>query len=148
MTIRVKVTGLKEIEAALKELPRATSKNVARRVLKARAQPIAEMARRLAPVDDGTLRESIAVSTKLSKRQRSLHKKRTKDTVEMFVGAGTNPQAHMQEFGTEHNPPQPFLRPAWDANKESFLAGIADDLWAEIKKAADRRARKLAKAGG
>jgi len=53
---------------------------------------------------------------------------------------------HMQEFGTVHNGPHPFLRPAWDAEKDKVLAGLKDDLWAEIEKAAKRIARKAAKA--
>ncbi len=146
MSVRVKVSGLREIEAALKNLPKATAKNVVRRVLKTRAKPIADAAQRLAPIDDGDLQKSITVGTKLSKAQRSKHRKRTPGTVEMFVGAGPNPQAHLQEFGTKDHPPQPFMRPAWDGGKEALLAGIKDDLWAEIQKASARLAKKAAKA--
>ena len=67
----------------------------------------------------------------------------------MFAGAGAHlfvPQAVMQEFGTEHHGPQPFLRPAWDGGKMRMLSGIKRDLWAEIKRAADRVARKRARA--
>ena len=146
MTIKVRVTGLREIEKALSNLPKATGKNVVRRVLKARAQPIAQAARNLAPVDDGDLQKSITVGTKLSKAQRGKHKKRTSGTVEMFIGAGPNPQAHLQEFGTKDMPPQPFMRPAWDGGKEALLEGIKEDLWAEIEKAVGRLAKKAAKA--
>lgn len=146
MSIKVKITGLRQIEQALSNLPKATAKNVVRRVLKARAQPIAEAARRLAPVDRGDLTKSITVGTKLSKAQRSQHKKRTPGTVEMFIGAGRNPQAVLQEFGTAHHPPQPFMRPAWDSGKEQLLSGLKEDLWAEVQKAVGRQARKAAKA--
>ena len=60
--------------------------------------------------------------------------------------AGPLPQAHLQEFGTKDQPPQPFMRPAWDAEKRGVLEGIKDDLWAEIKKAAARLAKKALKA--
>lgn len=146
MSIKVKVTGLREVEKALANLPKATAKNVVRRVLKTRAQPIAEAARNLAPVDEGDLQKSITVGTKLSKAQRGKHRKRTPGTVEMFIGAGPNPQAHLQEFGTKDMPPQPFMRPAWDGGKETLLAGIKDDLWTEIEKAVGRLAKKAAKA--
>ena len=146
MSITVKVTGLTEIEQALADLPKATAKNVVRRVLKTRAQPIAEAARRRAPVDQGDLRASITVGTKLSKTQRGKHRKRTPGTVEMFIGAGPHPQAHLQEFGTVNNPPQSFMRPAWDGGKDALLAGLKDDLWDEIKKASARLAKKAAKA--
>ena len=146
MVMKVKVEGLEGIEQALKELPRATGKNVLRRVLRKRGQPIADKARSLVPVDEGDLKASIAVSTKLTKLQRRKHKKFDKDDVEVFVGAGSHPQAHLQEFGSSIHGPQAFMRPAWDAGKKAVLKGIGVDLWAEINKAAKRLARKAAKA--
>jgi hypothetical protein len=68
-----------------------------------------------------------------------------KAAAEVFVGAGVVPHAHLQEFGTVRHGPQPFARPAWDAGQSRILEGIKDDLWAEIKKAADRLARKTAR---
>ena len=50
----------------------------------------------------------------------------------------------MQEFGTVKDPRQPYLRPAWDAERIGVLEGIKEDLWAEIEKAAARRARRAA----
>lgn len=151
--MKVRIEGLREVERALAELPKATGKNVLRRVLKARAQPIANAARSMAPDDPATggddLHTSIGVSTVLSKRQKGQHKKmfrNDKAAVEMFVGAGALPQAHLQEFGTVNHGPQPFLRPAWDAGKTAVLDGIKDDLWIEIDKAAARLAKKQAKA--
>lgn len=148
----VKITGLRELENALRELPKATGKNVLRRVLRKRAEPMADAARSSAPDDPATgagdLRSSIAVSTKLSKRQASLHRKMFRDdkaAVEMFVGAGPVPQATQQEFGNINHGPQPFMRPAWDSGKDQILDGIKDDLAEEIDKAAKRLARKAAK---
>lgn len=146
MVMKVKVEGLEGIEQALKELPRATGKNVVRRVLRKRGKPIADKARALVPVDEGDLKDSIAVSTKLTKSQRRKHKKFDKDDVEVFVGAGPHPQAHLQEFGSSVHGRQAFMRPAWDVGKKAVLEGIGADLWAEINKAAKRLARKAAKA--
>lgn len=146
MSVTVKVEGLKEVQTALRRLPDATAKNVIRRVLRKAGKPIADRARELAPVDDGDLRDSIGVSTKLSKRQRKLHRKGGRDDIEVFVGAGPYPQAHLQEFGTVDHPAQPFLRPAWDQHKRAVLDGIKADMWAEIRKSADRLAKKAARA--
>lgn len=143
MEVKVRVLGLSQLEQGLSELPRATGKNVLRRVLRQRGEPIAERARNLAPVDEGDLKDSIAVSTKLSRSQR--RKRRKKATVEMFVGPGTHPQAITQEFGTWFHPPQPFMRPAWAAEKGSILEDLSGDLWTEIDKAAQRIARKQAR---
>jgi HK97 gp10 family phage protein len=146
MVIKIHVEGLAELEAKLRELPDATAKNVLRRVGRKRLQPVADRARELVPVHQGDLRDSIGVSTKLSRRQRSKHRKDGPDDVEVFAGAGPHPQAHLQEFGTEHHGPQPFMRPAWDAEKDGVLAGIKTDLSDEIEKAAKRLARRAAKA--
>ena len=143
MEVKVRVLGLSQLEQGLSELPRATGKNVLRRVLRQRGEPIAERARNLAPIDEGDLKDSIAVSTKLSRSQR--RKRRKKATVEMFVGPGTHPQAITQEFGTWFHPPQPFMRPAWAAEKGSILEDLSGDLWTEIDKSAQRIARKQAR---
>lgn len=151
MANTVRVDGLKELEAALKELPRATGKSVLRRVLKKRAEPIADAMRSKAPVDiegGGQLRDSVGVSTKLSKRQRGLHRKAFKNdkaSVEMFVGAGPLPQAHLTEFGGPNNSPVGWARSSWDAGKAELLDGLKADLWAEVEKAAARHARKMAR---
>lgn len=139
------VEGLDEVQVALRELPDATSRNILRRVAKKVLQPIADRAAQLAPVDKGRLVRSIMVGDKLSRRQKSQFKKDDPNDVVMFVGAGAVPQAHMQEFGTVDLDPQPFMRPAWDGGKDAMLEEIKRDLWAEIDKAAKRRARKAAK---
>lgn len=138
----VKVEGLKALQTALQELPKATAQSVMLRVLKKRAQPIAEAAKQLVPVASGELRNSIVVSTKLTRRQLGQHEKAGPNDVEVFVGPGALPQAHLQEFGTFKEPPQPFMRPAWDAEKENTLKGIADEMWSEIEKAAMRLTAK------
>jgi HK97 gp10 family phage protein len=145
MSVKVKIEGLKEVKAALRELPDATAKNVMRRVLRKAGEPIAAAARSLVPVAQGDLRDSIAVSTKLSKRQRKMYRKANKDDVEVFVGAGPHPQAHLQEFGTSDHPAQPFLRPAWDQHKRPVLDSIKAYMWTDIRKAAERLAKKAAK---
>lgn len=138
-----KIEGLRELERALGELPKATGKNVLKRTLMKVAKPIEADARRLAPVLRGDLEKHIATSTKLATRQKRAQPKRS--TVEVHVGADTRPQAHLQEFGTAHHPPQPFLRPAWDGNRLAALEAIKSDLAMEIEKARARLARKAAR---
>ncbi|WP_037437156.1 HK97-gp10 family putative phage morphogenesis protein [Sinorhizobium fredii] len=142
--VTVKVEGLQDLERALKELPQANAKAVLRRTLKEAGEPIAKTARSLAPKHDMYLSESVDVSTKLSRRQRGLHKKAS--PVEMFIGPGPDPAAHLQEFGSgPGHHAQPFMRPAWDQNKEKALDTIANLTWVEIEKAAKRLAKKAAK---
>lgn len=153
LVARVKVEGLRELEQNLRALPKATARDVLKRVLIKRAEPMAETMRSLVPDDPATpetvdLKGSIGIGTKLSKRQARLHRKENKDDkqfAEVFVGAGPKPQAHLQEFGTVNHGPQPFVRPAWDQHKDSILAGLKDDLWNEIEKTAKRHAARLAR---
>ncbi len=147
--VSVKVEGLRELEVALKELPKATAKATLKRILLKYGAPVAETMRGLAPDDPHTnrndLKHSIAVSTRLSKRQAKLHRKENKDDrdfAEVFIGAGALPQAHLQEWGTINHGPQPFARPAWDQHKDGMLEGFKDDLWKEIAKTAARVAKK------
>lgn len=143
MVERFKVEGLKELEHALKELPKATGKNVLKRVLVKAGKPIADSAESRAPRLRGKLQMSIGTGTKLSRRQKRLHEKQS--TVEVFVGAGALAQAITQEFGTSFHPPQAFMRPAWDENRKGSLDTIRDDLAEEIEKARQRLAKKAAR---
>lgn len=159
MVVKVKVEGLRELDKALSELPKATGRNVLRRAGRKALEPIVEDARGMAPSDTGRLREEMTVSTRLSKRQAALHRKMVKDSkasIEMFAGAGYSRVAHLLEFGTAQRfhksgkstgavSPRPFMRPAWDAGKEKVLETFKTELWTEISKAAARLARKAAR---
>lgn len=139
---KVKVEGLRELDRALAELPKSTAKAVTRQVLKDAGEPIARAARQGAPRHDMHLYESIDVSTRLSRRQRGLHREENSPAFqEMFVGTN-NPAGVQQEFGNHRHGAQPFMRPAWDAHKMSTIKLIADGLWVSIQKAAQRLAKK------
>lgn len=140
--ITFRMEGFRELEAALRELPHTTSRASARRVLKKAGQPVADAANGSAPVRFGNLSQSYAVSPKLNRRQRGLH--RRQDPVEMFIG--TNDPAGVQtEFGNERQSAQPHFRPAWEGNRVAVLESIGSLLWADIEKtvARMRRAGKL-----
>jgi HK97 gp10 family phage protein len=143
------VEGLSESIEVLKDLrdnlgvSNATARNTIKRALVYSLEPIAEDASRMAPKRRGTLQTSIVASTTLTKRQRGEHTKTA--PIEAFVGAGPLPQAHMVEFGSVHNAPQPFLRPAVDQNVAAVFQRFADQLKLEIEKTAARAQRKLAK---
>lgn len=70
MARRVKVEGLRELDKALGELPKAAARGVLHRVLKRAAKPLAETAAALAPDDPKTgapdLHRSIRISTRLA----------------------------------------------------------------------------------
>lgn len=145
MEVTVKIEGLAEIETVLRRLPDSTVKNVLRRVERVRLQDFADSARAMVPILSGNLKRSIIVSTRLSRRQKSLHRKQSQDDVEMYAGAGPYPHAHMVEFGSKHNKPHPYLQAAWEQERNRMLELIKDDLWREIEKTIARFARKAAK---
>lgn len=162
MAVRFKIDGLRELKAALDELPKATSRAVQRRVLLKRAQPVVDAAKAKAPVRLGDLRDSIHATTKRPPGHKSASarafaaagggaagraaaKAAGGTPVEVFIGPGRHPQATFQEFGTRHHPPQPYMRPAWDEQGPGVHDGIADDMWDEIRKTAARRAKRKAR---
>ena len=139
----VKVEGLQELSYALGQLPKAVGKGVLRRILRKRAKPVADTMRRRAPRDKGQLADSISVSTKISKRQRRLERRTIdRDSVNVYAGPTQVPQAGWVEFGSVHNTPKPFMRPAWDQHKMAALDGIGRDIGNEIARAANRIARR------
>ncbi|MDX1127452.1 HK97 gp10 family phage protein [Sinorhizobium medicae] len=147
-----RVEGLRELDRALSELPKATAKSVLRRTLLKAGGPLADEMRNLAPDDPSTsggdLKSSIAVGTKLSRRQAKLHRREFKNDkafAEVFVGPGPDPAAWNQEFGNINHGPQSFARPAWDGKQREVLDVIKIETWNEIEKAAQRLARKAAR---
>lgn len=147
--VTFKVDGLSTLEAAFDELNKAAAKNVARRVLRKALKPVAETAIKLAPDDPKTgapdLHRSIKVSDKLSRRL--LRTASSRFYVDMYMGPTKEgyPQAIIQEFGSIHHPPHPYMRPAWEQHKGQLLDRIKDDLGIEIDKAVDRARRKALK---
>lgn len=149
MSVTMKLSGFRDLERELEKLSQAAGKGALRRSLKKSATPLAEKMRDRASEAEGDLKESIAVSTRLSPRQRKLHRKTVRDdkaSVEMFVGAGPLPQAHLEEFGSIHNAPRPFARPAWDSDRTEMLDRLREELWAEISKSVKRAEARAARA--
>jgi hypothetical protein len=151
MSTSLKLEGFAALERELAQLARPSPRKAsARRALRAAAKPLAEIARDLAPRDPsgGDLAASIAVSTKLSKRQARRHRRmfaNDRAAVEMFVGPGPDPAAWNQEFGNIHHDAQPFLRPAWDQDQRALLDRLKVELWADIEKALTRARRRAAR---
>jgi len=145
---KTSVEGLRETQKALAELPLSTRRNLARRVLMKAGKPIIDNFQQRAPRFEGHLADSGAVSTKLSKRQARTAKKLSgASDVVVYAGPGPDPAAIAQEFGNINHPAQPALTPAWEGEKRKSLKIIVKELKVEIKKAADRAARKLIRLG-
>lgn len=158
MSVSMKVSGFRELEKALAQLPAGTAKGVARRVMKKELQPVAMLANAFWP---GSSDDVFKITSRIAGSQMSdSHMQRGRSVVNMFVGApggrtGT-PHAHLVEFGTgpryQKNgrytgsvSPQPMLQPAWDARKGQMLESLGATMWSEIEKTIARRAKKAAR---
>ncbi len=173
MPVTVEVEGLKELDAALEGMKKATARAVMRRALVKAGKPIAEAMRALAPRSGRTgdiLAKSIKVSTKAphdhetgksafgrvlreggsrsEARTEARNVNRENAFAEAFVGPDRRPYAHMQEFGTAKHDPQPYARPGWESTKREALEIIKKQMWIEIEKTARRLAKRQAKLGG
>lgn len=136
------VIGGRELERALKQLPRATGKNVLRRALRNAAKPTAAAAEAMAPRGPtGNLQASISIGTKLKPSQRG---DSSLSGVQLYIGATSPPgyHAHLIEFGTVKMTARPFMRPAWDSTQQQVLASISDEVWKSLAKSARTLARK------
>ena len=164
MEISVTLEGFAEFDKALAELPRATAKNVLRRIARGALEPMADMAAARAPHRTGRLAYSIAVSEKRTRRAQwqNTTMGRTKYSgggfrasastgITMAMGPagglGTLNYAAFDEFGTVDTPAFGFMRSAWDSGAGPALEYVKMNLWGEVQKAAARYARKQAKAG-
>ncbi|MFP5432847.1 MAG: HK97-gp10 family putative phage morphogenesis protein [Alphaproteobacteria bacterium] len=172
---RVSVDGLREMDENLGQLSKATARGVLRRVLVKAGQPIADAAAQMAPDDPNTgapdLKSSMLVTSRLKNEvgkaefaevmrsggSRSEAVQAMRDArrdaggsfAEMYVGPDAKIfYAHMQEFGTAHHGPQPFMRPAFDQKKGEALDIIKNELGGEIDKAVLRMKKRLAKKAG
>jgi HK97 gp10 family phage protein len=146
---QVKVEGLRELEQALSELPKATARNTLVRTLKKGAEHVRDVWAPNAPKLTGTLQHSIIAgpSSKLTGRQKRDAKRDGKFFAEYHVGT-SDPAGQMNEFGTSKMAAQPSGRPAWEITQESVLEEISTDLAQEIEKARARLARKAARLAG
>lgn len=165
MTLRLQ--GFAALDRELEKLSKAAGKSVLRRSLIKSAEPMAEIARGLAPDDPATdgfdLKKSIKVGTRLSRSAKKKHKKTVRDdkaSVEVFVGAGPLAQAIFTEFGTAPHinggkfagsenpgtPPRPYMRPAWDRDKKALIDRLGAELFEQIEKSVKRAEARAAKA--
>jgi hypothetical protein len=139
-----KMEGLKELDFALGELPKATERNNLVRTLKKEAVPVRDTWKDLAPRDEGQYAESITIGTRLTRRQAREARKEGKNFAEVYIGTD-DPAGQQQEFGNINHPAQPSGRPAWEATKQGVVDGLAKTLGDEIEKSRARLARKSAR---
>lgn len=173
--VSVRIDGLRDLDASLAQLSKATARGVLRRTLVTAAKPLVAAAQDKAPRDTGELAASITASSRINnvagkaefaavmraggskgeavKAMRDA-RRAARDSAafaEVYVGPAVRPRSEPKnrvlEFGggRGNRAPQPFMRPAWDETQGAVLEGIKDALATEIAKAAERAARRAAR---
>lgn len=166
MTISIKVEGAKEIEAALAELgDQKAMRRAVRAALREAGAPMMELARSLAPFDQGDLRRSIKMAS--AKRERG----QDQDQFGIVIGIDTNEQPASEvlrktgqggtyrdpgvagvgpitEFGRPGKAAKPFMRPAFDTEGEATIQRFSKTAGPAIEAEAARLAKKRTKKRG
>lgn len=140
-----KMTGGRELEAALAEFAKPMAKAVGRRALKKASDPILRAYQAATTVKSGTLQRSEVAGTRLNRRQARMAKKLGRSAVEVHIGTA-DPAGIQEEFGNRNQAAHPALRPAWDAEGgQRAVDRIGDELAADIEKTRARVAKRAAK---
>ncbi|MFO1104597.1 MAG: HK97-gp10 family putative phage morphogenesis protein [Amaricoccus sp.] len=130
--------GLARFQHRMAAIPKAARAAVKPALVKG-ADEIAGAARRLAPVDSGDLRASIAVTGpgETTPPYSQPGGRRTLTELQAAVTAGDSKvrYAHLVEFGTEHTQPQPYFWPAFRSYRKRAANRIKRAISKAIKDA-------------
>jgi HK97 gp10 family phage protein len=132
MNLSVRFEGGAELAKTLNALPTAVSRKIQNDALEAAAEPIVAVARRMAPREPGgrDLADNIEQQTKRAGVDEFGDAKAAMVVVGPLKGFF---YGHFQEWGTVRHAAQPFMRPAFEQNKERSLTIIKDRLWTNIQ---------------
>lgn len=139
--VSVKVEGLRELGERMRGLSEQVNNRIARAATAAGAVVIRNAAQAKVPVDTGNLKKNIIVK-RLPKGESSLT---SEHIVTVRQGKLTKKQkdkgledayyGKFVEYGTAKMPARPYLRPAFDQNKEKAVEAIKDRIKKRIEKA-------------
>lgn len=142
--MKVELKGFRELDAALAEFSKAGGKAILRRAATKALQPMLERAKQLVPVDEGDLRNSLTIGTRLNKGEARAARREGKSGVEVYMGTNSRNGAP-REFGSVRSPAQPFMRPAFESQKGEIIPTLQKELAIDVEKTRARAARKAAK---
>lgn len=109
MSFKTSLTGYQEIDQVLANLPSQLSRQVMQASFKDGAKPLLEEAKRLVPVHEGDLLDSLGIVS---------GKKEGVEDVAVYVGPRYDKRhgflGAFIEYGTSKKAARPFMRPAYD----------------------------------
>lgn len=124
MQVVLNIEGAKELEKKLLSFEPKLGKKIIRQALRSGAKLILAEAKANVPVDTGALRDSLKVRAMRKRKHRYGVMVQTSEgwfKGEQFYGA-------FVEFGTDKMAAQPFVRPAFDSEKEAAEKTIVDGI--------------------
>lgn len=154
--VRVRITGLRELEANLLDLadeygPRNAISSL-RAPMRAALVPFREQVIANTPVDTGVLRESVRLQIRQPNRMRDRgpHTDVTRNILVGLVGWSWSSEMNLWnqalaiEFGNRVTVAQPVLRPLLDSLGEAAINNFAEDAARSIERTARRLGRRRA----
>ena len=151
----VKLSGFKELNKALNELPKAAHSGALRAAGNKAMAPMRDIAQRLAPNDPTTsapddLSTSIILSARAKAGRGGLEEieKGTRANIHMGPAASLPRyvRAVVMEFGSFKDRPQPYMRPAFEQDGSAVIDRLGPLLREQIDKVVGRLARSAARA--
>lgn len=135
-----KILNLAKLDKKLKRLP-TVAKEFIRAEMGKVADQVVEMMKRLVPVEDGVLRDSIGWTWgKAPKGAGIVAKVKSKMgddlTITIYAGSVEAYYARWQEFGTQDQPAQPYFYVSWRASRKDAVR--------QVRKASRLAAKKVA----
>lgn len=147
----VKVTGLRELHEALRQLPKEVEGPPLYAALRAAAAPMKKDAVAAVPKDTHLIEKRITVArSKINNGKQGLYgiymrvkpiKAARLKKLGKYDVKNDPFYWRFVEFGTSKMPARPFLRPAFEANKDKAVTIIRDKLKVTIAKAAAKVSR-------
>lgn len=137
--MNMRVTGTRRMNQRLEAMPRAVRRAFEEGLTEA-GEEITAMQKRMVPVDQGNLRDSIRYERGRISRKRGLLGGATRQFVQdgnLSITIFTDDfKARWVEFGTTGQPPRPFFFPAMRALRRRVISRIRRKVNAAIRKEA------------